>query len=575
MRSTDDGITWTIRQLPDRWRFKAAALSGTDVYVVGDTSEANALLEIANCGSGEAKTIKTFAYKTDGAANGVAVDSSGRVYVTTVFHARGRMLCSKEQGLNLSVCDDQPTVPFYGVFVGKNGHIFAAAGYQGAAGGRVRGSSDHGATWKTLGQNLGTIVYGIWGDPSGQRLVATGSGEIYSSSDSGSTWRTTPALAMSGGSMMLGTGDAPYVPNDFASWIFGNPETGTVLITGGGMQRGSNSQSPLKVKYIDGVSLEAAVATGGGHWVGVGDSGRITRSTDDGLTWSQISKDVLTEGDAFVDIESDGHSVFVLRKRRFWRSDDGGATFIPLGAEVLADLPITPRDFVSFAVDSSAVLIPRPAAKTIARSVDRGLTFKEISLKLGSGQTVAHVWNGPPGIVYASGTGGALFRSQDDGLSFAPLALGSGDNLAAGYARDHDVYLVGAAAAGSGHAFHSADDGKTWTTVPLDLEPYGIGVAGTDIYVVSRYGKIVRSRDSGKTWAITVDLDCGDVTGLVTQNARIDLICGDGHLFTSTDHAATFKKEPVAAQVELLFPDAHGGLLAASSRGYSQYLHFF
>jgi photosystem II stability/assembly factor-like uncharacterized protein len=219
--------------------------------------------------------------------------------------------------------------------------------------------------------------------------------------------------------------------------------------------------------------------------------------------------------------------------------------------------------------------MPRPTARSIGRSTDRGATFSETPIRLVGAQNVTHVWSGSAHQFFASGKSGALFRSQDDGATFTPLDLASHDDLAAGYAHDHEIVLSGTSAAATGHVFHSTDDGKTWTTTPLDLEPFGIGVAGADIYVVGRYGKIAHSKDAGNTWAMATDLDCGDVTGLVTQRARIDLACGDGLLFTSTDRAATFQKTPIAADVELLFSDGATGLLATSARGFPQLLHFY
>lgn len=576
MRSTDDGATWTTHQSDERWRFKSAALFGTTLYAAGDSSNGAALVAIPNCGDGEQKTIRKLDPKTDGTANAVAVDPQGRIFLTTVLHAHGKILCSKPGATDLATCDDLANEPFYGLFIDKSGRVFAAGGYQGTLGGIVRSSPDHGATWKTIGQHLDGIVYGIWGDADGKRLFATGTSSLFTSTNGGASWTTTAAPMSGGGSMTLGTGDAPYVPNDFSTFIFGSAETGTFFVAGGSAMRGEAFRPYLSPIAEPAVGFYAAVATPGGHWVGVGGNGNIARSIDDGKTWSQISKDNLPKGDAFVDIRSDGLTVYMLRQSLFLRSDDGGRTFAPLDPQDVNEHPVSTRDLVSFAADPTAVLLPRPAKKVIARSTDRGATFQEIPIRVGTGQDVRHVWRGESGSFYASGAAGALFRSKDEGATFAPLSIKTKDDLAAGVAQNRDVYLVGKSSdVGRGEAFHSGNDGGTWTSTALDFEPYGVGAFGADVYVVGRYGQVARSSDKGASFTKTVNLDCGDVTGFVVQDGRVSITCGEGHLYTSTDRGAMFSMKPLPAQVELLFPDGHGGLFAASDRGWSQLLHYF
>ncbi|MEO8874912.1 MAG: hypothetical protein ABI461_04930, partial [Polyangiaceae bacterium] len=476
-----------------------------------------------------------------------------------------------------TVCDDQPKTPFYGLFIDKAGRVLVAGGYGAATGGLVRSSSDHGATWKTLAKNLGSIAYGIWGDPEAKYLFVTGSGTLSTSTEGGE-WATAPTDSAGGGSMALGPDDAPFVPNDFATFVYGNSETGTFFLTGGGISRGDAFRPDTKPAWTlsaQAPSFEAAVTTGGGHWVGVGESGKITRSADDGKTWTTVSKDVLADGDEIVDVRSDGAAIYMLRRARFLRSDDGGNTFAALGKETLPDITMRPRDYPTFAADHAVLLLPRPAKNVVVRSTDHGATFREVPLQVTPGQVVLHIWSGNSGTFYASGSGGALFRSRDEGATFSALKISTKDDLAAGVVQDHDVYLVGKSEApGSGEAFHSSNDGDTWTSATLGLEPIGIGVSGDNVYVVDSSGQVARSSNKGHTWKKTVNLACSDVTGLVVSDARIDILGLPGRLYTSTDLGVTFTMKPLPAYVELLFPDAHGGLFAAGDR-FPQLLHFF
>lgn len=577
MRSTDDGATWTPHQAAERYRYKAAALFGSDLYVVGDSSDDNVILKFGSCGRSDPVTLRKLDQKSDGAANAVVVDADGRIFVSTVLHAEGKILCSKPKGVDLRVCDDLPKTPFYGLFVDHSGHVFAAGGYQGADGGIVRATRDHGATWSTVGKHLGIVAYGIVGDADAKHLVVTSSGEIHESKDGGATWVTSPVMMMGGGSMMVGTGDAPYVPNDFDSFVFGS-DRGTFFVAAGGVMRGEKfaTKSMVALSSEDrSTGFEAAVATADGHWIGVGDSGRITRSTDDGKTWKLISQDALPVGESFENIQADAQSIFVLRRARLLRSDDAGATFQDLGIEDGPDPTISTRDMPTMAIDPNVLLVPQPKRNAIMRSTDRGKTFTETLLKLEPKQNLTHLWYAGSAVFYGSGAAGALFQSLDDGRSFTPLKSDTRQDLQAGVARGHDVYVVGSASGSSGGFFHSTDDGKTWTDNGLDFDPFGIAASGSDLFVVSRYGVVVRSSDQGASWKKTVDLECGDVSGLVAQDTHVFVVCGSGNIFTSTDRGASFKKESMPADVELLFSDGKTGLLAASSRGWSQLLHYF
>ncbi len=215
LRSTDDGLTWSTRQLPERWRFTSAAVGGTYLYAVGDTADASVLLRISACGDGEPKPVRSFDRKHDGAANAVGADADGRVYLTALLpHKHGEIFCSVNHGDTFVLCNDQPRTPYYGVFIDSTGAVYVAGGYGGSDGGLVRHSSDHGRTWGTLGRHLGDIAYGVWGDSNGKRLIVTGRNEISATSDGGATWSTTLGSGFgNGGSMLLGKVDAPYVPD--------------------------------------------------------------------------------------------------------------------------------------------------------------------------------------------------------------------------------------------------------------------------------------------------------------------------------------------------------------------------
>jgi len=467
-----------VRQLPDRRELKLAVLDHDDRLVVGDGEDESTVLKIADCGRGDATVLRTLAAKTDGRVNALALDGTGRVYLTTVLHKRGRVLCSNDHAGSFTVCDEQAATPFYGLFIDETGRVFVAGGYDGADGGIVRRSTDHGKSWTTLARNLGHIVYGVWGDPRGGKLVATGSGELWTSDNGGTAWTKAPtgAFPVRGGNMILGPEDAPYYPNAFSSSIVGDAQSGTLLIQGTSA-RGTHF-GLTGATGVD-VYIETAAPTGKGHWVALANSD-IRRSTDDGASWTDTSVDPLASGHGFIDIESDASSVFVLQNAGIAESDDGGASFRRLAS---FDTTSDWKDRTTMAFDAAAVVVPRPDG--VGRSTDHGATFADVKLPLTGAQAIRHVWRGGSGEFYASGTAGALFRSKDEGASFAPLTVPADDDLVAGATLGHDIYSIQRARVCGGFCpdtiLHSPDDGRHWQASPLTFEALALRVAGSDL----------------------------------------------------------------------------------------------
>ena len=578
VRSTDDGVTWSDRHWKDRWDIEFATLDGETLYAIGVRRGTSALLSSGACGSGEPKVLKTFDRATDGACNDLAVDRAGHLYVTTVLHQRGRVLCSADRGATLRVCDERAT-PLYALFVSPTGTVWVAGGNRGTEGGVVRESLDQGATWRTIGSQLGTLVYGVWGDTEGKRLVATGASEVITSVTSGATWTPSTSICAGGGSMMLGPNDAPWVHNDFWKGVTGNPATGTYITLGGCAQRGTGFSPEARMITSCpscGGAFRAATVTSAGTWISAGWEGAIARSVDDGATWEASAPNPLNQGHGIVAVRSDAGHLFVLLGNGMVRSDDGGQTFVPLAtlaAEELRTTEVSTADLASFAVDGPVVLVPRPGHGAVARSGDRGAAFAEVSLPLVAGQVVTHVWPGGAagdGVFYASGSHGALLRSRDRGAHWGTVSLGAEDDLRGGWSDGRDVYVVSAVS----RVFHSGDGGEHWKPTPFERELLAVAASREDeVFVMGRDGDVFRSVDRGETWVPGARLGV-DVRGFVVENGRLYVSANeDDHLRTSTDHGATFAIEPSPMRGGLLFPDGKDGVYIARENGFSGLAH--
>jgi photosystem II stability/assembly factor-like uncharacterized protein len=575
VRSDDDGLTWTATQWQARAGLTLAALDGTTLLVVGAHDGASELIAAADCGRGDRRVLRTFDRKTDGACNDLATDGAGNVYLTTVLHQRGRVLCSSDHGATFRVCDER-TKPLYGLFASPAGGVWVAGGYKGDEGGFVRESRDHGKSWRTVGAHLGELLYGVWGDATGEHLVATGTHTV--ATRSGSAWTTASPVGVGGGSMMIGHDDAPYVHNDFWRGVTGSPRTSTFLTLGTSPARGlafapKTAASPPCPDCMG--QLNAATVTPSGAWVGVGGRGGVLRSDDDAASWRPLTTDALAAGQGIVHVEQAGRSLYVLQGTRMVRSKDGGRTFEPLGGLTPEDPPtpatvVSTADLESFAVDGDVLVVPRPARKTIAYSNNAGEQWAETSAPHDDGKTIEHAWAGAQGVMFASGKRGAFLRSIDHGAHWGELALSTHDDLITGWSRGA-VVLV---ASGSGTVWASANSGVTWKDTALG-EPL-VAVGGVDegeLYAVGRQGSIFRSTDRGATWTPGARLG-RDVRGFVPTYGWLALTTTeDDQLHVSTDRGATFHDEAMPMRGGLLAPDGRDGVYLARENGFSELLH--
>ncbi|MFO7561550.1 MAG: hypothetical protein R6X02_02805 [Enhygromyxa sp.] len=121
---------------------------------------------------------------------------------------------------------------------------------------------------------------------------------------------------------------------------------------------------------------------------------------------------------------------------------------------------------------------------------------------------VAH-WG--PRIV-AVGRGGTLLQSEDDGLSFAPIELGVGEDL-------HAAMLDGTRGAivGDDRALWSSDGGESWAPASLPAGGAalrGVAAEGDTLWAVGLAGALLRSDDDGGSWSAVASPSTADLWGI-------------------------------------------------------------
>lgn len=197
------------------------------------------------------------------------------------------------------------------------------------------------------------------------------------------------------------------------------------------------------------------IAASGTTWVAVGNSGRIRRSTDDGVTFGGTTSQ--PAGVPALTFVAHDHGTWIAGGGTIglvWRSTDGGATWasVSIGttSAIFAD--------ATFTSGTGRWLVCGTLGE-IWSSTDDGLTW---ALAFDSG---ADSWTGidaDGSVVVACAAGlGRLARSTDGGLSFTTSTLGGGtpafNDIKAG--PDQEWMAVGLA----NQVWWSDDGGATWS----------------------------------------------------------------------------------------------------------------
>lgn len=426
-------------------------------------------------------------------------------------------------------------------------------------------STDGGATW-TVGRtapatDMRDVVYAGPG-----RAFAVGPNGIHQSADGGANWTRIPVAATGlqalarRGTRLLATGDGASVWHSVdggdtwqevavtatTSWqAVANSDAGVALMFGssasifgefffcqrstdGGLNWSARSPLPWRVT--------AAAFAEAGTVVAVGAAGHIARSTDAGLTWTEVPADALRNRTlGKVVFSSPAQAVAVDDLGRAWTSSDAGVSWSGTVTGAAAGL-------LGLAADGAGRLIAVGPASSVVRSGDAGASWTNAgSLSAGAVRGVAFAspsvviassgnnkllrssdgggtWTalavpaaaggGYNGVAFASpdtglvvGARGAVLRTVDGGLSFTQGTAGTADLNAAAFDGSGRVLAVGSA----GTVLASSDAGLNWTDVPSGTTQtlYGVAFTRTHAVAVGASGTILRLNFASEVSVIT------------------------------------------------------------------------
>jgi photosystem II stability/assembly factor-like uncharacterized protein len=205
----------------------------------------------------------------------------------------------------------------------------------------------------------------------------------------------------------------------------------------------------------------------------------------------------------------------------------------------IADVALSP----SFTSDSTVLAISRGH---LLRSSDLGVTWTEVTNGLDRrGPYRLAISPSDRNRVYALVTGRGLYRSDDQGRSFVPMAkpgnlAAIGDVAVSPASAD----LLFAAPSASG-LYRSLDGGRTWGPVGSFGRVRVLAVPrASHVVVADDVGGVHVSRDDGATWTAAQGLTAGDpITALASDPATGSAVFAgtqSGLVYRSTDGGSSF-----------------------------------
>jgi photosystem II stability/assembly factor-like uncharacterized protein len=278
------------------------------------------------------------------------------------------------------------------------------------------------------------------------------------------------------------------------------------------------------IAFIGSKMLEVAVYDFG-IWDGqaIFGSGRIFVSTDTGAKWTESDSGI--RGDNFSFLYTSGSKVFVATDSGIFCSSDSGSTWSQVG-----NLP-NGRAF-SFAESGSTFYAASDSG--IFRSSNMGKTWLR-SYRPGVFPVNSIVLIGDT--LYAGSSNGT-FRSTDNGLTWSQVGqkticiMGVGQSI-----------ILGQLLNGGDSLYYSTNLGDTWVGAYSGYSGYlgnCFASIGSSFFIGTRGGGVLRSIDSGKSWAPLTGLPDSIVYSLATNGK--DLLAGayEG-IYLSEDQGQSWK----------------------------------
>ncbi|MBA4176165.1 MAG: hypothetical protein C0505_06350 [Leptothrix sp. (in: Bacteria)] len=391
-------------------------------------------------------------------------------------------------------------------------------------------TADGGATWQAQFE-AGRTYFSDVASPAPGLLVAAGvppfgSGQntgVFTSTDGGRTWTRRLDAGFPG----LGPVMKLAFANSSVGVVAGPP--GVWRTTDGGLNW-------VAVANVSGADTGVSGLAGGVAWVDAnvgliyGGGGKILRSADAGVTWTDVSPAGLVDDWIDMAFNAAGVGVAVGPNGKVARSINGGQVW----QEVVTPMS-EPGTAVAFA-DGNTVVALGNLGQTM-RSTDAGATWTA-GYSYGASSWYRLRFASPTFGLAVSAIGGLTLRTSDGGQTWTRIGGGTIDENVTGMAASPSGSVVLAGSLGR-DLLRSVDGGATWALPGFSL----VGARfqkpsfATEqrVIAIRPSGQVALSVDAGQTWSIAYDrLGQVGLSNTTMASATLGFVVGDNGLVLRT-----------------------------------------
>ncbi len=304
----------------------------------------------------------------------------------------------------------------------------------------------------------------------------------------------------------------------------------------------------------------------------VTSDGKIYRSTDRGLTWTQtFSAPVGLRSISFCD-SSNGIVVGgTITYQKIYKTSDSGLTWQQTSStsDYLKKLYFYNLESL-FAVGSDY---------SVYKSSDQGSSWN-ILLRLGSG--ISNSFNGisitDVNHIMIAGTAGKIYKSSDSGSNWVSMTEGSTNDLFAVSIADQNYEM---AVGRNGNIQRTTNGGASWQAIASGFNDNFNGISSLDTItyiVVGRNGRIIKTYDNGVSWIEKYSGTSNELNRVNMFDIQYGLIVGhNGTMLKTYDGGENWQLQIVDSTmnlVDICFLD-HSTILAAGNKYVNQTNHAY